>query len=338
MKVGIITYSEAVNYGAYLQAFSLGEYLKNEGHEVYYITTFSLKYKYWQIHNLYAYHLNRISFRSEFRHKWKECQKKFCKTNKLYGYDVVIIGSDEMWQLNGKTIKPLPVFWGIGVNAKKVITYAVCSNGTSIDDVHKFDFVSNGINKLDAISVRDIMTEKVFQPFYNNSIQRHLDPTFLINLDKYAISQDIKDYILVYTYSFSAEKIDKTLKFAKSHGLKTVTVGNKFSWSDLSIPASPFEVLGLFADAQFVITDTFHGTVLAVRFRKQFFSFATGNEKIIEFLNEMGLEDYNVSDCDSLSEKEGRLIDYNNIEAKIAEKQKLSYDYLKSNLNECIQV
>ena len=108
MKIGIITFCEAVNYGAFLQAFSLGEFLKENDQDVEYITTRSLKSFYWNIHNLYAYHLDRIAFRNEFRHKWNKAQKKLKKTKKKSGYDLVIIGSDEMWQLNGKTVKPLP--------------------------------------------------------------------------------------------------------------------------------------------------------------------------------------------------------------------------------------
>lgn len=68
MKIGIITFCEAVNYGAFLQAFSLGEFLKENDQDVEYITTRSLKSFYWNIHNLYAYHLDRIAFRNEFRH------------------------------------------------------------------------------------------------------------------------------------------------------------------------------------------------------------------------------------------------------------------------------
>ena len=71
MKIGIITFCEAVNYGAFLQAFSLGEFLKENDQDVEYITTRSLKSFYWNIHNLYAYHLDRIAFRNEFNKLFK---------------------------------------------------------------------------------------------------------------------------------------------------------------------------------------------------------------------------------------------------------------------------
>ena len=51
MKIGIITFCEDVNYGAFLQSFSLGEFLKENDQDVEYITTRSLKSFYWNIHN-----------------------------------------------------------------------------------------------------------------------------------------------------------------------------------------------------------------------------------------------------------------------------------------------
>ena len=279
MKIGIITFCEAVNYGAFLQAFSLGEFLKENDQDVEYITTRSLKSFYWNIHNLYAYHLDRIAFRNEFRHKWNKAQKKLKKTKKKSGYDLVIIGSDEMWQLNGKTVKPLPEYWGVGIDSKKIITYAVCSNGTSSEQARGYQFVMDGIRKLDSISVRDTRTQSAYQALTDKEIGVHVDPTFLIDLRKYAVKPKLDKYLLVYTYSFDADKIKRTKEFAKQKGLKIVAVGNKFDWCDFSLPASPFEVLGLFMNAEYVVTDTFHGTALSIHFHRQFCTFADGKEK-----------------------------------------------------------
>ena len=243
MKIGIITFCEAVNYGAFLQAFSLGEFLKENNQDVEYITTRSLKSVYWNVHNLYAYHLDRIAFRNEFRHKWNKAQKKLKKTKKKSGYDLVIIGSDEMWQLNGKTVKPLPEYWGVGIDSKKIITYAVCSNGTSSEQVRGYQFVIDGIRKLDSISVRDTRTQSVYQELTDKEIDVHVDPTFLVDLRKYAVKPQLDKYLLVYTYSFDTDKIKQTKEFAKQKGLKIVAVGNKFDWCDFSLPASPFEVV-----------------------------------------------------------------------------------------------
>lgn len=328
MKIGIVTFCEAVNYGAYLQAFSLGEYLRIQGHEVAFIKSNSLKSLYWQFHNLYAYHLNRIKFRNEFRHKWLVAKKKLSLTTKKTGYDLLIIGSDEMWQLSGNTVRPLPVFWGIGIEAKKKITYAVCSNGTTVEQTREFEFIKDGIKSLDAISVRDAKTKSVFQPLTDKKIMIHVDPTFLIELQDYAVKPTIENFILVYTYSFSNDKIEMAKDFAKATQKQLVAVGNKFDWCDVSLPASPFEALGYFSAADYVITDTFHGTVLATHFNRNFVSFADGKEKVIQFLAEFGLEERNVSVDDNLQIILKREINYEKVNKLIAKRSSESCDYL----------
>ena len=329
MKIGIITFCEAVNYGAFLQAFSLGEFLKENNQDVEYITTRSLKSVYWNVHNLYAYHLDRIAFRNEFRHKWNKAQKKLKKTKKKSGYDLVIIGSDEMWQLNGKTVKPLPEYWGVGIDSKKIITYAVCSNGTSSEQVRGYQFVIDGIRKLDSISVRDTRTQSVYQELTDKEIDVHVDPTFLVDLRKYAVKPQLDKYLLVYTYSFDADKIKRTKEFAKQKGLKIVAVGNKFDWCDFSLPASPFEVLGLFMNAEYVVTDTFHGTALSIHFHRQFCTFADGKEKILELIKEFHLEHRNACKYETLSEMEQVPVDYEKVSEELKEKRDKSQRYLR---------
>ncbi len=334
MQIGVITFCDAVNYGAYLQAFSLGEYLKKSGHEVSYIRTASLKSLYWEMHNLYAYHLNRIKFRNEFRHKWMKAKKKLNITRKRKGYDLIIIGSDEMWQLNGATVKPLPIFWGIGADAKKIITYAVCSNGTKTEDTKKYSFISSGVRNLAAISVRDKKTKSVFQPLTDKKIQIHVDPTFLVNLREYSVKPDLTDYILVYTYSFDESKISSVKSYTQQHNKKVVCVGNKFDWCDICIPASPFETLGLFENADYVITDTFHGTVLATHFNKPFASYAVGKEKVKQFLDEFGLSMRCVTQENTLDNVLNSYLDYSEFNNKLGIRKKESFSYLDSFITE----
>lgn len=328
MEIGILTYCKAVNYGAYLQAFSLGKYLESKGHDVQYISINSLKSKYWEFHNLYAYHIDRIPFRNVFRKKWRNAQKLLKKVSKRKHFDLIIIGSDEMWQLNNQTVTPLPEYFGLGLNADKIITYAVCSNGTTVSALKKYSFIKKGIEHIDFISVRDEMTKSVYQTITDKKIQQHIDPTFLVDLEEYVVEPELKDYLLVYTYGFNEEKKEVTKKFASQNKLKIVAVGNKFDWCDFSVPASPFETLGLFKNAKYVVTDTFHGTVLSVHFHKQFFSFAVGKEKIEAFLKEFDMEN-RICNSKSFEELKNNPIDYSLIDLKISKKKEESNRYFE---------
>lgn len=336
MKIGIVTYCEAVNYGAFLQAFSLGEYLKEKGHEVYYIKSFSFKMEYWKIHNLYAYHLDKVKFKNTFRKKWKQAQKCLNKTRKTKGYQLVVIGSDEMWQLAGKTTQPLPIYFGCGISADNIITYAVCSNGTQIDDVKKYGFIKEGIKNIKEISVRDKNTAEVYGKCTNKIIRQDIDPTFLIDLSKYEVEPKLCNYLLVYTYSFADKEVAFTKQFAEQNKLLIVTVGNKFLWSDISIPASPFEVLGLFHKAKYVITDTFHGVALSVHFNKEFYCFTQGKEKVIALLEEFNLKDRIVDQIDVPDQI--KKIHYASVNSRIKAKQESAQKYLDKYLYNGLEV
>ena len=131
-------------------------------------------------------------------------------------------------------------------------------------------------------------------------------------------------YLLVYTYSFDADKIKRTKEFAKQKGLKIVAVGNKFDWCDFSLPASPFEVLGLFMNAEYVVTDTFHGTALSIHFHRQFCSFADGKEKILELIKEFHLEHRNACKYETLSEMERVPVDYIKVSEELKGKTRIN--------------
>ena len=60
MKIGIITFCEAVNYGAFLQAFSLGEFLKENDQDVEYITNINTILQYFLIYLLIISHGAKI--------------------------------------------------------------------------------------------------------------------------------------------------------------------------------------------------------------------------------------------------------------------------------------
>lgn len=331
MNIGIVTFCEAVNYGAFLQAFCLGQYLKKNGNTVDYISTSSLKQKYWEFHNLYSYHFDRMKFRDEYRRKYKQAKKKLNIVYKKREYDLVIIGSDEMWQLRGKTFSTKPEYWGMNLKSKKIITYAVCSNGTQTEDADKFPFIKEGINKICGFSVRDRKTYETFLPLLPKKPKIHIDPTFLVDLNDYVIDVPANEkYVLVYTYGFTQDKINKTKEFAKENNLKIVSVGNKFDWCDYSVPASPFEFLGLISKAEYVVTDTFHGTVIATHLQKELFVFANEKEKVLQFINEYGLKERNVSNVEKLSLISKKMVNYQEVNKTIDKIVANSKDYLKS--------
>lgn len=302
---------------------------------VFYISVISLRQKFWEIHNLYSYHFDRIKFRNIYRKKYFQAKKKLNIVYKKAGYDLIIIGSDEVWQLNNPTVSIRPEYWGMNLNAKKIITYAVCANGATANEIEKYPFIKQGISRIQAFSFRDKKTYEAFSKLIPNEKETHVDPTFLIRLSKYTVaSKQRKPYLLVYTYGFTEDKIKKTIAFARLKGLRIIAAGNKFDWCDESIPASPFEFLGLIKEAAYVVTDTFHGTVLSTHFEKQFFTFANDKEKVLQFIKEFGLEDRNASVVSTLAIIAENPIDYTAVNMLLKTAIDNSQEYLTAFLEE----
>lgn len=329
MKIGIITVFDAVNYGSFLQAFCLQEAIKELGHEVKFIKTSSLKYEKWRIKCLFTYNIKKIPYKYKFAKGFFYSWNKLNITRKRNGYDLVIIGSDEMWQVKNLTFKPLKEFFGCNIGANKIITYAICCNDTTTEDTKKFPFIQEGINKISSISVRDKATYDAYKPLTSKEFVYSLDPTFLVDLEKFEIENNRHDYILVYTYGFTEERIRKTVEFAKKKNKRLISVAQKFDWCDESIAASPFEFLGLIKNADYVITDTFHGTILSISYNKEFISFASHKRKVLKTLEQFDLMNRNGETVEELEIIAQNTIDYKKVNENINQGRIESIDYLK---------
>ena len=331
MKIGIVTVFDAVNYGSYLQAFALQETIKElaPGSEIKMIKTSSLLYEKWRLTSLFSYNPRKMPFKFTLLKKYRKCWQKFDATRKKTGYDLLIIGSDEMWQLKNKTLKPLKVFFGIGIEAKKKITYAVSCNNTTPDDIVKFPYIQENINKLDAISIRDEATAVAYSPFIQNGYEMVIDPTLLIDMEKYAVYPEEKDYLLVYSYQLKPEMIKIVKEYATKHDLKIYCIGQNFTWCDKQIPASPFEFLGYIKKAKIVFTDTFHGTVLSIALKKDFWVFASHKVKVTKIIEQLGLMGRNISGVKSGEEIVDKPVDYNGVYKSLAVLREESRAYLK---------
>lgn len=335
MKIGIITVYDAVNYGSYLQAFSLQEYLKSLGHEVYFIKHSSLKYTKWRIKCLFTYNPKKWGFKNKFAIGYYRDWRQFKVVSKSEKLDLVVIGSDEMWQLKNLTLEPLELFWGKGVNADAVITYALCSNDTKYEDTLSYPFIGEAIKQLKAVSFRDDITRNAYAPYLTEEPAMCIDPTFLIDLNKYTPdTRDDGEYVLVYTYGFQQAMIDKVIELSKRTNLPIISVAQKFEWCDKAVPASPLEFLEMIKKAKYVVTDTFHGTVLSIIFHKQFVSFASHKPKVANILQQLKLEKRNGMNVESIYEMMTEKIDYSTTDRIIEEKRDYSKNYLKKMLRD----
>lgn len=252
-------------------------------------------------------------------------------------YDCVIVGSDEVFN-HSKGIRLQ--LHGDVKQAERVIAYAASCGCARLEDIapKDVDRVKTAMNRFSAVSVRDAATERYVSALYNGHVEHHLDPVLVGNLyQRKHRPVKIKNYLLVYAYGQrirTAEEIEAIRSFAKARKLKTVAMGGSQFWCDLYIPATPFRLLDYFRCADYVVTDTFHGAIFSVINQRKFAVIArkTNWNKITGLLQDLNLQDRQVSDITCLEQVLSDEIDYGAVEAILARERARTREYLKTQL------
>lgn len=359
-KFAILSMQRIVNFGSVLQAYSLREILREvTGISAAFLdiewepclpskktVKTSVDYempaayppgilqraKRWIITRLSAWnkHLIRNFMKQEL---------KLTDVNAQLVYDCVVVGSDEV--LNHRHGVCLQLHGQIK-RAKKIISYAASCGSAMAEDIdpEDKDAVRTAMSGFCAMSVRDRATERYVSSFYEGTIERHLDPVLMGNLHKRPHKPvRLKKYLLVYAYGQrirTAEEINAICAFAKARGLKVVAMGGSQFWCDLYIPTSPFRLLDYFWHADYVVTDTFHGSIFSVINRKKFavISRQTNCNKITGLLQDLGLEGRLLDNMEKLESILPAEIDYTAVESILERERVRSKDYLKKHLKE----
>ena len=282
MKIGIITFHDGFNHGAYLQAYATMHFLQQLGHDVV-IINYKNKRHYWseEVKPLLVYR-NPIRFIDYFnkRKAFKRDHKRFSLTHytrkieQVYKkwYDVIITGSDVVWNYDIFGFDSL--YFG-GGPARTQIAYAA-SFGWISEQMNVPEEVRKGIHSFQAISVRDVNSQRMIKHIQDVAPPIVMDPTFLLSWNGL---EEIKNeckfekpYLLVYAYELSECEIKSAKEFAKKNQLICVAVGYRQSWCDrVDMKAGPFEWLTYFKKASFVVTSTYHGTIFSIIYRRPFY-------------------------------------------------------------------
>lgn len=285
MKIGIYTFSIANNYGAVLQAFALKQYLQIKGHDAgcidYRPDYLAAKYK--------IYSFKEILFNpSGIKSKIKAILNRMKNNKKSKAFDVfrtklsliaedeacnqdlIILGSDQIWNISLTHNDSL--FWGnLPYESKRIITYAASAEG-SLEAENQT--ASEGLNKLNAISVRESSLQSQLVEKFSKASTVVCDPTFLLDKKQWmAIEEPYpvkRPFILVYIFGVKSEQLDIIYQFAESENLEVVILGSSklLGGKKYASYASPLQFVYLFHHASYVITNSFHGTAFSAIFGK----------------------------------------------------------------------
>lgn len=320
MRIGIVTFHRAENFGASLQVFSLQEFLRSLGHQVaifdYRCPAIERHYAIfapsilWGRKNIfksfYSFFLKFFHLREkiEKKKKYRRFANEYLILDRLSNvgnYSICITGSDQVWNLyltNGYD----PVYFldiTDNLNIKK-ISYAASSEPYAFSLLENSrEKIAKQLNSFAAISVRENNLQKFLEGIINKKIDFCLDPTFLLaSSDFIRIAQKPREdkYILVYHLYESKEASLLSDRLAQERNCSIVEIhsgyGNFGDFSRHKQSVGPLELLGYIINAEFVITTSFHGVALSVINKKQFVVLNEGNiDRIRNLLDKAGLSD-----------------------------------------------
>ena len=352
-KIGIMTFNNSYNFGAALQAFALKTVINELGYEAH-VIDFTVISDYERYNPAifssgillapvkikdYSKNSKRKILFSAFRDKYLDLsEKKYTDADDLTelnnDYDIFITGSDQVWNIK-LTNGIIGGFFLSFVKEKKKIAYAPSLG------LGEQEFVENGciINKLlssfESLSCREKSGALKIEEVTERKIPVVLDPTLLVRKEVYKqIASKYKGksgkYILVYTFG----KIDMTYIFKlaanKNLEIKCYTRLYKPFVYDWFASTGPAEFIDLISNAEYVITNSFHGTIFSILMEKQFciYSLPENDTRIRPMIDRFRLEsriyreNFNIDDP----------IDYKNVHNIIELEKLASIEFLKSSL------
>lgn len=266
-------------------------------------------------------------------------------------FDVVVVGSDQCWRpIYSPNINTYFLDFLEDDKSIKKLAYAA-SFGTDEWELDEKQtcMAKRLIKTFDAVSVREKQAVKIMKNKLNTDAKFVLDPTLL--LDKYEYLKLIEDYQAllpenkgIYTYLLDTRDWkDQVLnQISDSLGANIFNSQPKATVEkpsdnpdDYIIPSVECWLKG-FNDAEFVVTDSFHGTVFAILFNKPFVSLLNadrGGARLLSLLCEFGLEDRLVAGYDEckINNLIYQYIDYPEINKKLKKLKKTSEDFLMIN-------
>lgn len=359
MKIGLLSPHYAFNYGAVLQAFALKEYLRSLGHDAI-ILNRRPAYQ-CAIPSLFgriARKLEEITKRNSFLRFEKEhlqpktapvvFQTDWDKID-MNSFDAVIVGSDQVWRddytFNSFGFNLFLDFVGEEI---KRISYAPSLGKDSWDSsVNNTEKVKTLLHRFDAISVRESSSIAVLKDKFDVNAQLVVDPTLLLTANDYVeklkIKQSQHDYIATYILDYNDGFKKKIERLSHDLGLKHRDIVVKSPKSRISVLMNRFRFMDSvegwvrnIASAKYVVTNSFHGMVFSIIFRKQFIvvmNTERGAERFKSLLAMFGLEERLVNSNEkNYTQHIANNIDYNTIEPLIDKWRNLSMDYLNKAL------
>ena len=363
-KLGILTFHNAHNYGATLQAYALRKKLRNMGYEADIVNycNKSISKSYPKILRPYFWkrdilpqnwgkvirEIRKCIYAQDAWQKQWESFTKFRNESLLEGktaelmvselensdYDAFLLGSDQIWA--SELTRGLdPVYFGEFALGKRKISYAASVPNGSIPEREMEQFRQK-LKFIDVISVREEKLAEEVRKLVEKPVTTVVDPTLLLEACDYEelISSDVQldeRYVFAYFVVENENLLRCAQEAANKLGAKLIELHyyempNQKGRNAIA-DIGPKEFLYYIKNAEMVVTNSFHGTVFSIIFGKKFYSVYKQNNRISHLLEFLGLKEHHITtEAEVCVEKD---IDYSEVWNKLKAYREHSVSFLQ---------
>lgn len=265
-------------------------------------------------------------------------------------YDAILVGSDQLWLPVNVVADYYTLNW-VPDNIKK-ISYSTSFGVSTVPEKYKAIY-EKFLNRIDFLSTREVAGQKIIKDLINKDAELVCDPTLLFNKDEWMCIQKeepiIKDkYILCYFLGNSIEYRKFAERLKEKTGFKIVSLNHAdeyVKYSDIFADETPYDVgpgefLNLIRNAEYVCTDSFHGTVFSLINNKKFYVFRRYNKKskvstnsrLESLLGIVNLKERLLDGNENIEDVLKMNIDYKVVDEKIEDFRNKSKEFLKNAL------
>lgn len=365
LKCGIITFHSSHNYGSVLQAYAMVKVMQKMGLDAELIdfrhprTTDMYEWSLWSPYKNWKWNLKELVLRglfgfgkkreqvfSDFIENVLKKSKRVKDKNDVPDiYDILVCGSDQIWNPLASGENDPIYYLDFGTTTCK-FSYAASSGSVRFGDKNPNQF-KKYLSNLKSIGVREQFMQEYIKEEFGLASEVNPDPTFLLSTSEWSeIEKPYNglpdNYLLIYTI----EKAEETVIFANQVAaflkLPTVQISNDRELKVLPhkvvdyklLDVSPQQFLWLFHHASFIVTNTFHGNMFSVIFRKNFVHYAikSDDSRITTLHNAIGLNPdimfYPNNQIDNIQFK----IDFSKNEDKISTYVAKGIKYIQANI------
>lgn len=274
MKIGIITIFHVPNYGAMLQCYSLCSYLIDKGHEVVLFdqplsNTSRLAYR--------IKHFIKLKFMEDFiKRNLPYTTKDFTENCDLY-----LVGSDQVWnpEIVGHHLDTFLLSFAPAHATKASYAASIGLSNWNFDNLT--ERVTTLLRDFTYVTVRENSAVSLLQSKFGIKSHQVLDPCFLLSFNKLKallppntneISRKLTTFKLVYSYKWykSLKKVAKEMNVnwteLNARYIKSKDGLRGFNLKSVTVSQWLYHI----ASSEYFITDSFHGCVFALLFKRQF--------------------------------------------------------------------